>query len=232
MVPGTARSCRRMMSMHFSGSRSSTVHLWHCLVALKQRAPFMTVSDLPRLLRSLAAPIVMIGVLLMFAVGDARTASAQEGFDRPGNDFQRRLLLSADPKDCALRCERDKRCQAWSFSWPTASGERAMCALKTSVPAPAESAGHVSGVRGASVVEPRGGEFEMFTDRYGGDFRNFEMKSDATAASCKDACAGDPKCRAWTFARAGFVGGAPRCFLKSEIKPPRRKPCCIAGVVR
>jgi hypothetical protein len=192
----------------------------------------MTAPDLSKLLRVLAAPIAMIGALVMVGMWDARPAAAQEGFDRPGADYQRRLLLSADPKDCAQRCERDRRCQAWSFSWPTASGERAMCALKTSVPAPAESAGHVSGVRGASVVEPRSGEFENFIDRYGGDYRNFEMKTDASASQCKEACHGDPKCRAWTFARAGFVGSAPRCFLKSEVKPPRRKPCCIAGVVR
>jgi hypothetical protein len=190
------------------------------------------VPALSRLLRVFAALIVMIGVVAACVMADAGPAQAQEGFDRPGGDFQRRLLLSGDPKDCAQRCERDRRCQAWSFSWPTVSGERAMCSLKTSVPAPAESAGHVSGVRGASVVEPRGGDMEMFIDRYGGDYRNFEMKTDASAAACKAACQGDPKCRAWTFARAGYVGNAPRCFLKSEVKPPRRKPCCIAGVVR
>lgn len=185
-----------------------------------------------RLLRNIAASLVAIGVLIVCAVTDARTVQAQEGFDRPGADYQRRLQASGDPKDCALRCERDRRCQAWSFSWPTVSGERAMCSLKTSVPAPVESAGHVSGVRGASVVEPRSGDIEMFTDRYGGDYRNFEMKTDASAQACKAACQGDPKCRAWTFARAGYVGTAPRCFLKSEVKPPRRKPCCIAGVLR
>lgn len=192
----------------------------------------MMVAGLPKLVRLVVASIALAAIVTVAVLATARSSAAQEGFDRPGSDYQRRVLLSGDPKDCAQRCERDRRCQAWSFSWPTVSGERAMCALKSGVPAAAESTGHVSGVRGASVVAPRSGAFEAFTDRYGGDYRNFEMKTDGSAAACKEACAGDPKCRAWTFARAGYVGNAPRCFLKSEVKPPRRKPCCIAGVER
>jgi hypothetical protein len=44
--------------------------------------------------------------------------------------------------------------------------------------------------------------------------------------------AGDNKCRAWTYARPGYVGKDAHCFLKKEIKPPRRKPGFISGVVR
>ena len=49
---------------------------------------------------------------------------------------------------------------------------------------------------------------------------------------CKAACVGDNKCRAWTYARAGYVGRAAHCFLKKDIKPPRRKAGFISGVVR
>ncbi len=52
----------------------------------------MTAPDLSKLLRVLAAPIAMIGALVMVAMWDARPAAAQEGFDRPGADYQRRLL--------------------------------------------------------------------------------------------------------------------------------------------
>ena len=81
-------------------------------------------------------------------------------------------------------------------------------------------------------AEQRDTTVEMFTDRVGGDYRNFEVKADDRGEVCRAACDGDKQCRAWTYVRAGYIGAAPRCFLKSEIKPPRRKPCCISGVVR
>jgi hypothetical protein len=58
------------------------------------------------------------------------------------------------------------------------------------------------------------------------------MKGDEGDEACKTACAEDNKCRAWTFARPGYVGKEARCFLKKDIKPPRRKPGFISGVVR
>ena len=50
--------------------------------------------------------------------------------------------------------------------------------------------------------------------------------------ACKAACTADNKCRAWTYARPGYVGRDAHCYLKKDIKPPRRKPGFISGVVR
>ena len=90
----------------------------------------------------------------------------------------------------------------------------------------------VSGVRGAGVIEPHNAAIESSIDRFGGDYRNFELKSGEGDDACQTACAGDNNCRAWTYARPGYAGKAARCFLKKEIKPPRRKPGFISGVVR
>ena len=49
---------------------------------------------------------------------------------------------------------------------------------------------------------------------------------------CRAACTGDNKCRAWTFARPGYAGKEAHCFLKKEIKPPRRKAGFTSGVLR
>ena len=46
---------------------------------------------------------------------------AQTNFDRPGGDYMSSPIESGDPADCALMCERDKRCRAWSFNYPTYS---------------------------------------------------------------------------------------------------------------
>ena len=72
----------------------------------------------------------------------------------------------------------------------------------------------------------------ILIDRYGGDYRNFEMAADPTGAACKAACESENRCRAWTYLRPGYFGPNARCYLKDKIKPPRAKPCCISGVVR
>jgi hypothetical protein len=191
------------------------------------------------------------------AAGIARPAAAQANFDRPGGDYTSAPISSGDPADCALLCERDRRCRAWSFNYPTVIESSAVCWLKGSVPARVPDNCCVSGVRGAGVVEIRNGTVETAIDRPGGDYRSFEIRdgeakgaerggdkaadkgpekriekaSDAEEL-CKAACSGDNKCRAWTFARPGYAGKEAHCFLKKEIKPPRRRAGFTSGVLR
>jgi hypothetical protein len=169
---------------------------------------------------------------LLAAALAARPALAQTDFDRPGGDYQSSPVPSGDPADCALVCERDRRCRAWSFNYPTDVAGGAVCWLKSNVPARVQDNCCVSGVRGAGVVEPRNGAIETSIDRFGGDFRSFELKSGEGDEDCKAACTADNKCRAWTYARPGYAGKAAHCFLKKDIKPPRRKAGFISGVVR
>jgi hypothetical protein len=162
----------------------------------------------------------------------ARPAQAQANFDRPGGDYQHSPVPSGDPADCALVCERDRRCRAWSFNYPTDAAGGAVCWLKSNVPQRTEDSCCISGVRGAGVVEPRNNAIETSIDRFGGDYRNFGMKGDERDEACKAACTDDNKCRAWTYARPGYVGKDAHCFLKKDIKPPRRKAGFTSGVVR
>ncbi len=172
-----------------------------------------------------------LAFLLMAAVPGS--LHAQANFDRPGGDYTHSTVESGDPADCALQCERDRRCRAWSFSYPTyTAADSSVCWLKNSVPPRTESSCCVSGVRGAGVVEQRTGAVEMSTDRFGGDYRNFEMKVSETDDICRKACDADNKCRAWTYSRPGYMGKEPRCFLKNQVKPPHRKPGFTSGVVR
>jgi hypothetical protein len=194
----------------------------------------------------------------------AQPAAAQVNFDRPGGDYTSVPIASGDPADCALMCERDRRCRAWSFNYPTVMESVAVCWLKSTVPARVADNCCVSGVRGAGVVELRNGKVETAIDRPGGDYRSFEIKggdgkgersadkavdrnvekgpergadkagerSEDAEELCKAACAGDNKCRAWTFARPGYAGKEAHCFLKKEIKPPRRRAGFTSGVLR
>jgi hypothetical protein len=179
----------------------------------------------------------LLGACVMLLVGlsavlGMRPVQAQANFDRPGGDYLSSPVASGDPADCALVCEHDRRCRAWSFSYPTDTTSGAVCWLKSNVPARVQDNCCVSGVRGAGVVEPRNGAEENSIDRFGGDYKNFELKGGDGDDACKAACTADNKCRAWTYARPGYVGREAHCFLKKEIKPPRRKAGFISGVVR
>jgi hypothetical protein len=175
--------------------------------------------------------VVGIAVLVVGALLAAGSANAQSGYDRPGGDYAHAPVANGDPAVCAARCERDRNCRAWSFSYPSASAA-ATCWLKRQVNPPVASNCCVSGVRGAGVIEPRGGKVEYSIDRVGGDYRSFETQPDAQGAACAEACQADSRCRAWTYRRPGYGAAAARCYLKSEIKLPRKRPCCISGVVR
>jgi len=177
---------------------------------------------------------ISFAVLVVAAVAAAGTtsASAQAGFDRPGGDYASAPVAGGDPSVCSARCERDRNCRSWSFSYPSSSGEPAMCWLKHDVVPRSKANCCVSGVRGAGVIEPRLDELEYSIDRVGGDYKNFETPPDAHGKACAEACQGDTRCRAWTYRRPGYGTATAHCYLKDTVKPPRPKPCCISGVVR
>ena len=62
---------------------------------------------------------------------------------------------------------------------------RALCRLKSSVPPRTKDNCCISGVRGAGVVEPRNGSIETSIDRFGGDYRNFDLKDGDGDEACK-----------------------------------------------
>jgi hypothetical protein len=176
-----------------------------------------------------AITLICAGFMAFAAV---TPAAAQVGYDRRGGDYTSFPVRTGDPAVCAARCEHDGRCRAWSFSFPRTLSPLAACRLKSKVPPREEDACCVSGVRGAGVIEPRVEGVETSIDRPGGDLRNFELKESEGEEACKAACTADNKCRAFTYARPGYTGREARCFLKKDIKPPRRKAGFKSGVVR
>jgi hypothetical protein len=160
------------------------------------------------------------------------SAGAQVGFDRPGGDLLSFPMRSGDPGQCAARCERDQRCRAWAFSYPITESANAVCWLKTRVTPRIPSPCCASGVRGTGVIEPRSGPLEFGIDRFGGDYRQFEVPADPAGKDCQRACEGEEGCRAWTYVRPGYVGPSAVCYLKNHITRPVHKPCCISAVVR
>jgi len=182
-------------------------------------------------------PFICIGWAVVALSAAPSPAAAQAGFDRPGGDYNNTVERTADPAACSARCDREARCRAWSFVYPGTAGQNAVCWLKSQVPARSENTCCVSGIKGAGVQEPRRGRdaaIEFGIDRFGGDYRNFDTQPDPHGAACRTACEAENRCRAWTYVRPGYLGQGSdaRCYLKDRLRPPRRKPCCVSGVVR
>lgn len=72
---------------------------------------------------------------------------------------------------------------------------------------------------------------ELNTDRAGGDFRNFDLAS-GNFEECRNACAADQSCRAYTFVKPGVQGPRARCWLKRERPYSRANNCCVSGIIR
>ena len=174
----------------------------------------------------------MRSFLIVMTLLATTAAQAQVGFDRPGGDYLSFKVPNGDPALCAARCEREARCRAWNFIYPRTNVVTGTCWLKKEVPPRVEDSCCVSGVRGAGVIEPHKGLLEFSIDRLGGDYRYFDIPREPDGASCEAACKADARCRAWTYARPGYISVTPRCYLKDRITRPRQKPCCISGVVR
>ena len=69
---------------------------------------------------------------------------------------------------------------------------------------------------------------EANTDRPGMDYKNFWMDKPCPEC-CRDACADDPNCKAYTYVKP-MHGKKARCWLKKAIPPAKENLWCISGV--
>lgn len=102
----------------------------------------------------LATPVVA-------ATAVAVTATLEQDSNRPGMDYTSFNLASADPRLCQQACEREARCQSFTYVKPGVQGSSARCWLKTGVPAARRDSCCVSGVKakpaeGAAATTVRG----------------------------------------------------------------------------
>ncbi len=66
-------------------------------------------------------------------------------------------------------------------------------------------------------------------DRPGLDYRSFNLNQ-ANPAICRNRCAAEPQCRAWTYVRPGVQGPRARCWLKHSIPGRVSRTCCVSGI--
>ena len=62
----------------------------------------------------------------------------------------------------------------------------------------------------------------------GGDYRGFALRG-ADPQACRQACADDAACRAYTYVVPGLKGPQAMCFLKNSVPPATPSDCCTSG---
>ena len=71
---------------------------------------------------------------------------------------------------------------------------------------------------------------EFKTNRPGMDYRHFDLK-EPLPELCRDACAEDKVCQAYTYVRPGIHGARAHCWLKSGAPAPERVSWyCVSGL--
>ena len=66
-------------------------------------------------------------------------------------------------------------------------------------------------------------------DRLGSDYRDFDLPQPGYEA-CRDGCAGEASCKAYTYVKPGIQALNARCWLKSSVADPVPSPYCVSGV--
>lgn len=70
---------------------------------------------------------------------------------------------------------------------------------------------------------------EKGVDLPGLDYKSFWLPKDDPEL-CRQACADDEKCKAYTYVKPGVQGPQARCFLKGRVPSAKRNDCCVSGV--
>ncbi|WP_407181402.1 PAN domain-containing protein [Bradyrhizobium sp. STM 3562] len=66
----------------------------------------------------------------------------------------------------------------------------------------------------------------MNTNRPGGDYQNFEIRS---PGECQSSCLHDARCKAWTWVKRGIQGPGAHCWLKDSVPGPVPDKNCVSG---
>lgn len=147
----------------------------------------------------------------------------EPGLDRRGSDYTSFRVV--DGERCRQACADDRRCQAYSYLRNTKT-----CYLKDRINPPQPNRDAVTGIRtGGGYPNPgypgQGNSRvteEPGIDRRGNDYTRTRVRD---LRDCKRLCAGDERCRAYTF-----LYETNTCYLKDRVNPGQRSRDAVSGV--
>ncbi|MEP7011097.1 MAG: PAN domain-containing protein [Acidobacteriota bacterium] len=161
--------------------------------------------------------------------GGSDNLTEERGFDRKGNDYD--SFRSRGLSDCKRSCARADRCRAYTFDT-----RAEVCYLKSRINSKKYDSRMITGYKEDDDSRGNDGDYgdddgdssdgvrlteERGYDRRGADYRRFDSYS---VDRCKNACAEDDRCQAYTFDRRDN-----RCYLKDEVRESERNRDMVTG---
>lgn len=157
------------------------------------------------------------------------------------------------PEQCQTSCAGDERCIGWSYIRENGfqQGDPSMCYRMTEITTMTQHACCITGWKtgaatgtagdtgatttttGTTTMPPVDSRtmptIERGVDRPGNDYSDFDLVA-PDLGLCRQACADDEKCRAYTYVSPGIQGPKPRCWLKDSVPASTNNLCCTSGV--
>jgi hypothetical protein len=155
-------------------------------------------------------------VLLIPIAAAAQRMPEERGYDHRGGDYDH--FRADDVDDCRRTCERDRRCQAYTFNLRTE-----VCYLKDEVRSRERNIDTVTGSK-----ERWGDDFDDdFSEEEGYDYRggDFDSFRSDDVRDCRRTCSRERRCVAYTFNERTEM-----CYLKDEVRTRQRNSETITGV--
>ncbi|XXF76996.1 PAN domain-containing protein [Myxococcaceae bacterium GXIMD 01537] len=156
--------------------------------------------------------------------GTPAPLALEEGVDRTGADLSGHDI--ATPQACRDLCAQEPRCAAFTHVRAGRHGPKPRCYLKTFASVAKADSDCVSGVKALATMSA----LEQDTDRPGADYRRFDVATE-DARLCRDACAKESACVAFTLVRANVHGPSAYCTLKNRAPAPQANNTkCVSGI--
>ena len=177
-----------------------------------------------RRIRTLCLFALLILILPVAAL--AQRMSEERGYDHKGGDYD--SFRSSSVRDCRESCERDRRCQAYTYNLNTG-----MCYVKDEVRKLESARDMVTGSRERWADDDRNdrgdrrgrGDRDLSTeegyDYKGGDYHSFRAESPRT---CRRECSRESQCRAYTYNYRTEM-----CYLKDRVNTRQRASDMVTG---
>jgi hypothetical protein len=166
------------------------------------------------------ACLLALLTLILPGAASAQRMSEERGYDHKGGDYD--SFRSSSVRECRQACERDRRCQAYTFNLETS-----MCYVKDEVRKLVSARDMVTGSRERRDDDDRGRDrdrditTEEGYDYRGGDYHSFRAD---TPRECRRECSRERQCRAYTYNYETEM-----CYLKDRVNTRQRASDMVTG---
>ncbi len=186
----------------------------------------------------IAAVLVLAGILFLLFIlpGRSATVNSQSNWGPINNQASlngERLTYYPAPtvEKCQSDCNGNPNCKGFTLvrAGTYNPNDPAMCYLMSSVTSVVDATCCISAVKNSGGADTGWGPINNQAYLTG---TNLTYYPESTAGRCQSVCNGNPKCKGFSFVRAGAYNPNDQsmCYILSEVTGSVPSNCCVSGV--